>query len=181
MEFVAIVGPSGCGKTTLSAPGRPASSFPTTTVRVSVGGDRGSADRAPIEPSCSSSSRCFHGKPSPQNIAFRPEAARGVPRGRSSRASRVRKFVAMINLDGHENSYPHQLSGGMQQRVAIARSLRACAGRVAHGSAVRGARCANQDGDAGGAEGYLPEPTRVPSCSLRMQSMKRSIWPTGSS
>ena len=41
----------------------------------------------------------------------------------SDRQAAVRAVIARVNLEGHEHKYPHQLSGGMQQRVAIARGL----------------------------------------------------------
>jgi NitT/TauT family transport system ATP-binding protein len=116
MEFVAIVGPSGCGKTTLLrlVAGL---DFPTSG-RVSVGGIEVSGpgpDRAVVFQQFA----LFPWKTVAQNIAF-GLSCRGATRQEQS--EQVRKFVSMMNLDGHENSYPHQLSGGMQQRVAIARS-----------------------------------------------------------
>jgi NitT/TauT family transport system ATP-binding protein len=54
------------------------------------------------------------------NIGFGLKC-RGVPAAK--RAELVAHYVSLMRLTGHEHSYPHQLSGGMQQRVAIARSL----------------------------------------------------------
>jgi NitT/TauT family transport system ATP-binding protein len=54
------------------------------------------------------------------NIEFALEAV-GLPR--AERAERARHFLALVGLCGFEHHYPHQLSGGMKQRVAIARSL----------------------------------------------------------
>jgi len=54
------------------------------------------------------------------NVEFALEAA-GVPR--ADRPRRARHFLALVGLSGAEDRYPHQLSGGMKQRVAIARSL----------------------------------------------------------
>ncbi|MFL5969229.1 MAG: ABC transporter ATP-binding protein, partial [Gaiellaceae bacterium] len=55
-----------------------------------------------------------------ENVAFGLEI-RGM--GRSERVRRAREVVELVGLAGYENSYPDQLSGGMQQRVAIARGL----------------------------------------------------------
>jgi NitT/TauT family transport system ATP-binding protein len=54
-----------------------------------------------------------------ENIGFGLRA-KGMPRDETQR--RVSRYVRMMHLDGHEQSYPSQLSGGMQQRVAIARA-----------------------------------------------------------
>jgi NitT/TauT family transport system ATP-binding protein len=115
-EFVAIVGPSGCGKTTLLrlAAGL---DFPTSG-RVLVGArevQAPGADRAVVFQQFA----LFPWKTVRENIGFglrcRGESAR-------ERDAAVRHYVDVMGLGGHEDSYPHQLSGGMQQRVAIARS-----------------------------------------------------------
>ncbi|MFL1432564.1 MULTISPECIES: ABC transporter ATP-binding protein, partial [unclassified Nocardiopsis] len=54
------------------------------------------------------------------NIEFGLEA-KGLPR--RERAERAREYLALVGLDGFADRYPHELSGGMKQRVAIARSL----------------------------------------------------------
>jgi ABC-type nitrate/sulfonate/bicarbonate transport system ATPase subunit len=54
------------------------------------------------------------------NVAFPLELA-GVPR--ASRREQARRLLALVGLDGFEAAYPHQLSGGMRQRLAIARAL----------------------------------------------------------
>src|SRR5204862_2472151 len=54
------------------------------------------------------------------NVEFGLEA-KGVPR--KERADRARHFLDLVGLSGFADRYPHELSGGMKQRVAIARSL----------------------------------------------------------
>ncbi|MDA8108236.1 MAG: ABC transporter ATP-binding protein [Betaproteobacteria bacterium] len=115
-EFVAIVGPSGCGKTTLlrMAAGL---DFPTGgAVRV---GDRQidgpGSDRAVVFQQFA----LFPWKTVADNIAFGLKC-RGT--AESARQEIVSHYVALMGLQGYERAFPHQLSGGMQQRVAIARS-----------------------------------------------------------
>ena len=115
-EFVAIVGPSGCGKTTclrmvagLEAP---------TSGTVSVGGrpvTKPGPDRAVVFQQFA----LFPWKTVYENIDF---GLRSKGIGEPARRERIRAQVQLMGLDGYESAYPHQLSGGMQQRVAIARS-----------------------------------------------------------
>ena len=115
-EFVAVVGPSGCGKTTLlrMVAGL---DFPTSG-DVRVGGTivRGpGADRALVFQQFA----LFPWKTVRQNIEF---GLRCLHRNREERDAAVQRYVSLMGLEGREGAYPHQLSGGMQQRVAIARS-----------------------------------------------------------
>jgi len=57
-----------------------------------------------------------------ENVAF-PLEVQGA--GRSAREARARKMIALVGLEGREESFPRELSGGQQQRVGIARSLAA--------------------------------------------------------
>lgn len=115
-EFVAIVGPSGCGKTTLLriAAGL---DFPTEGgVRVGNSIVRGPGpDRATVFQQLA----LFPWKTVRQNIEFGLKCAK---RSRVECDAAVRRYVELMGLEGREDAYPHQLSGGMQQRVAIARS-----------------------------------------------------------
>lgn len=115
-EFVAIVGPSGCGKTTLM---RMAAGleFPTSgSVLVHGQSVRGpSPQRAVVFQQFA----LFPWKTVEENIAFGLRCT-GVPA--SLRRQVVARYIELMGLQGHEGAYPQQLSGGMQQRVAIARS-----------------------------------------------------------
>jgi NitT/TauT family transport system ATP-binding protein len=115
-EFVAIVGPSGCGKTTClrMAAGL---DFPSAG-SVSVGGERVQApgpDRAVVFQQFA----LFPWKTVRENIDFGLRS-KGVPA--PERRERIARQVELMGLQGYESAFPHQLSGGMQQRVAIARS-----------------------------------------------------------
>jgi NitT/TauT family transport system ATP-binding protein len=115
-EFVAIVGPSGCGKTTClrMAAGL---EFPTSG-SVRVGGRPVSApgpDRAVVFQQFA----LFPRKTVHENIDF---GLRSKGIAEAARRERIARQVELMGLQGYEGAFPHQLSGGMQQRVAIARS-----------------------------------------------------------
>jgi NitT/TauT family transport system ATP-binding protein len=116
-EFVSIVGPSGCGKSTLlyilGGFLRPDAG------KVEVGGtpvERPGIDRGIVFQEYG----LFPWLTVAQNIAYGLE---GTGRSRQERDAIVERFVAMIGLGGFEKRYPRELSGGMRQRVAIARTL----------------------------------------------------------
>ena len=115
-EFVAIVGPSGCGKTTClrMAAGL---EFPSAGT-VSVGGvvvREPGPDRAVVFQQFA----LFPWKTVWQNIEFGLRS-KGMPE--AERRAKIESQLELMGLQGYESAYPHQLSGGMQQRVAIARS-----------------------------------------------------------
>ncbi|MGW6455722.1 ABC transporter ATP-binding protein [Streptomyces sp. NPDC055078] len=116
-EFVALVGPSGCGKTTLlnmvaglvspsdgtvSLDGRPIGGVPEGLGFMMA--------RDALLPW-----RTAHG-----NVAF---ALESTVSGRQERSERAKDALARVGLGGFEDHYPSQLSQGMRQRVAIARTL----------------------------------------------------------
>ena len=122
MEFVTILGPSGCGKSTVLrliaglAPHHPASAG-----TVQIGGKPvlgPGADRGMVFQDYSS----FDNRTVEDNIAFGLEC-RGVPA--DERRTRAREWIGKVglNVETDARKYPHQLSGGMRQRVAIARTL----------------------------------------------------------
>ncbi|MFD1939279.1 ABC transporter ATP-binding protein [Nonomuraea mangrovi] len=116
-EFLTLVGPSGCGKSTLldliAGLTRP------TSGRILIDGvpitgpglDRGIVFQQYA---------LFPWRTATGNVEFGLEA-KAVPK--KERAERARHYLDLVGLAGFEDRYPHELSGGMRQRVAIARSL----------------------------------------------------------
>jgi NitT/TauT family transport system ATP-binding protein len=116
-DFVSVVGPSGCGKSTfLYILG----GFVTPTAgTVTVGGAPvGGPD--PARGIVFQEHALFPWKTVLGNVAY-GLAAQGVPR--AQRAARARAYIDLVKLTGFEHHYPKELSGGMRQRVALARSL----------------------------------------------------------
>jgi NitT/TauT family transport system ATP-binding protein len=116
-EFMVVVGPSGCGKSTLldllAGLTRP------TRGRVLLDGEpiRGPAlDRGIVFQQYA----LFPWRTALGNVEFGLEAKR-VPA--EQRREIARDYLALVGLSGFEDRHPHELSGGMKQRVAIARSL----------------------------------------------------------
>jgi NitT/TauT family transport system ATP-binding protein len=113
-EFLCFVGPSGCGKTTL--------------LRIIAGLETPSSGKVTVEGSPPNPSRIRIG------FVFQEEALfpwrnvwNNIKFGLEVRgayeAKMVKDTIRLVGLEGFENYYPHQLSGGMRKRVAIARAL----------------------------------------------------------
>jgi NitT/TauT family transport system ATP-binding protein len=116
-EFLAVIGPSGCGKSTLfNIIGGLLGGF---NGRVTVGGETIAGPHRSIGMVFQEEST-FPWRNVVDNVAFPLEIA-GV--GKRERIERARRFVAMVGLDGFEKRYPAELSGGMRQRVSMARTL----------------------------------------------------------
>ena len=120
-EFVCIVGPSGCGK--------------STVLNLIAGLDTPSGGTIEMDGRAISSPGADRGvmfqdyalmpwQTVEQNVGF--GLAHGTPgqgMTKAQREARVREYVELVGLTGAETKYPHQLSGGMRQRVALARLL----------------------------------------------------------
>jgi NitT/TauT family transport system ATP-binding protein len=116
-EFVSIVGPSGCGKSTLLY--MVGGFVPPSAGRLHVTGKPVTGpgpDRGPVFQEFA----LFPWKTVLGNVAY-GLVQQGVPRREAE--ARARALIALVHLDGYEQFYPKELSGGMKQRVAIARTL----------------------------------------------------------
>jgi len=115
-ELVAVVGPSGCGKSTL-----------LNLLAGLLQPDRGAIDfEGPLRAGRPATAMVFQEfalfpwRTAQANVEFGLEEA-GVPA--AERRAVARRFIELTGLGGFETRYPHQLSGGMRQRVGIARAL----------------------------------------------------------
>jgi NitT/TauT family transport system ATP-binding protein len=120
-EFVCVVGPSGCGK--------------STVLNLIAGLDKPTSGTIEID------DRPIEGPGADRGVMFQDYALfpwltvvdnvgfglrNGTPgKGMTAqeRDDRIRRYVELVRLTGSESKYPHQLSGGMRQRVALARLL----------------------------------------------------------
>jgi NitT/TauT family transport system ATP-binding protein len=116
-EFICILGPSGCGKTTL--------------LRIIAGLESASSgsiamDGATITRPCPKMAMIFQEyslypwRNVEENVALGLEL-RGMKK--AERSAAVEKYLDLVGLSGFGKRYPHELSGGMRQRVAVARAL----------------------------------------------------------
>jgi NitT/TauT family transport system ATP-binding protein len=118
-EFVSLIGPSGCGKSTLLRIIGDLIIPSTGTVLVNgkpahqarVDRDYGIVFQAPV---------LFDWRTVEKNVQLPLEVMKVAPAERTARAN---KMLELVELNGFQKHYPYQLSGGMQQRVSIARAL----------------------------------------------------------
>ncbi len=116
-EFISLIGPSGCGKTTLL---RIMHGLDTPTSGTIFSRDKKINAPAHDRAFVFQHFNLFPWRTVADNIGYGLEV-RGDDR--SARQDVVRKMVSLVGLNGFEKHYPHEISGGMQQRVGIARAL----------------------------------------------------------
>jgi NitT/TauT family transport system ATP-binding protein len=116
-EFVAIVGPSGCGKSTLLRimAGLDVATSGSVTVR-------GAASRSDVLPSATvfQEQSLFPWMRVGENVAF---AFDSLTVARNEVKRRTREVLELVGLAEYERAWPHELSGGMKQRAAVARAF----------------------------------------------------------
>lgn len=115
-EFISIIGPSGCGKTTLL---RLISGLDTPEE-----GEVTVDDKLITEPSASRGYVFQHGSLFPwETIKDNISSGLKAIHGRDYDQELVDQYIELMGLKGFESAYPHQVSGGMAQRAALARSI----------------------------------------------------------
>ncbi len=123
-EFVAVVGPSGCGKSTLMR--LVTGLWPATEGSVAVAGREVTGPHAEAGMAFQNPTllpwRTVLGNVMLPLEVVEPHRRR-LSRERPAFEARARRLLAMVGLAGNEAAYPHQLSGGMQQRVSLCRAL----------------------------------------------------------
>ena len=118
-EFISLLGPSGCGKTTLLR--IIADLLQHTSGTITVGGESPRAARLKQRYGIVFQSAVLYDWRTVKKNVMLPLEIMHVPK--AERSERAEKMLELVGLTDFANHYPNQLSGGMQQRVGIARAL----------------------------------------------------------
>jgi ABC-type nitrate/sulfonate/bicarbonate transport system ATPase subunit len=117
-SFLCLLGPSGCGKTTIL--NMLAGFLTPTRGEIRIGGRHLNGDRHDRGVVFQDFAQLFPWRTARRNVEFGLEM-RG--HAKTERTRVALEFLSLVGLQNFADAFPHQLSGGMQQRVAIARSL----------------------------------------------------------
>src|SRR5262249_59172431 len=116
-KFLSIVGPSGCGKSTLLMIA--AGLLPASSGAVTIDGEPGTGPRTAIG-IVFQSPVLLEWRTALGNVMLQAEAKKLE---RTAAKRRARDLLGAVGLSGFEDKYPHELSGGMRQRVSLCRAL----------------------------------------------------------
>ena len=122
-EIVCLLGPSGCGKTTLLRLAAGLETLQEGSIR--IGGRtvaRGGAPRQ-VPPEARDVGLMFQDYALFPHLTVRGNVAFGLPRGRPGRDAQVAEALRDVEMEALAERYPHTLSGGEQQRIALLRAL----------------------------------------------------------
>jgi NitT/TauT family transport system ATP-binding protein len=121
-EFVSVLGPSGCGKSTL-----------LRIIGGLVDADRGVVTVDGVDPQAARAAKQYGLVPQTpalvpwktlgQNVRFLTDLRRGAEGHATMGDAEIDVLLRTVGLDGFERSYPHELSGGMQQRASLVRAF----------------------------------------------------------
>ncbi|MFI6533777.1 ABC transporter ATP-binding protein [Nonomuraea sp. NPDC050547] len=116
-EFLTVLGPSGCGKTTVL---NCVAGLLTPTTGTILAGGRPVTAPGPDRAVVFQDYALLPWRTVADNVRFGLEMQ---PRLKEGAVDRIAEAIRLVGLSGFENSYPRELSGGMQQRAGLARSL----------------------------------------------------------
>ncbi len=120
-HITALLGPSGCGKTTLL---RLIAGFEAPDAgSIAIGDEPVSDGRAFVPPEARRVGMVFQDYALFPHLNVRANVAFGLPRRAGATRARVDRLLSLVGLEGYGARFPHELSGGEQQRVALARTL----------------------------------------------------------
>ncbi len=117
-EIVSVIGPTGCGKSTLLRV--IAGISPPDSGMITIGGREVVDSSNPMSAIVFQGFNLFPWRTALKNVEFGLEAKGIKPEEREKTAMR---YIELVGLKGYEKYHPHELSGGMQQRVGLARAL----------------------------------------------------------